>query len=74
MTPATKAIHQTVLEQESPTPNKLLWILTQQWSHLLEVLIIPVPWIYISLRLMVEYRIISPLSFINFPRKRSSDK
>jgi len=33
MTPATKAIHQTLLEQESPTPNKLLWILTQKWSQ-----------------------------------------
>jgi len=30
MTSATKAIHQTMFEQESPAPNKLLWILTQK--------------------------------------------
>jgi len=33
MTPATKAIHQTIFEQENPTTNKLLWMPTQKWSQ-----------------------------------------
>jgi len=68
MMPVPKAIHQTMFKQEGPTPNSLLWTLTQQWSHFLEVLIILVHLIYISFRLMTEYRIISLRSFISFPR------
>jgi hypothetical protein len=68
--PVTKAIHQTMLEQNSPTSKKLLWMLTHKWSQHLEVLIILVPWIYISSILMVEYMIISLHSFINFPKEK----
>jgi len=32
MRPATKAIHQTMFEQKRPTPDILLWILTQKRS------------------------------------------